>query len=60
MSLALAFNFLDAFVISVLVMIISAKFFTLRLNGINGDIYGFIIEVTELILLNYIIFKNFS
>ena len=59
-TLALAFDFLGAFIISVLVMLISAKFFTSRLNGLNGDVYGFIIEVTELTLLNYIIITNFS
>ncbi len=58
--LAYTFNFLDAFVLSILVLIISAKFFATRLGGLNGDTYGFIIEVTELILLNYIIINNFS
>ena len=60
LSLAFVFDFLDAFVISLIVMLISAKFFTSRLKGLNGDIYGFIIEVTELSLLNYLIIKNFS
>ena len=46
--------------VSVLVLLICAKFFTSRLGGLNGDIYGFIIEVTELALLNYIIISNFS
>ncbi|WP_455757318.1 adenosylcobinamide-GDP ribazoletransferase [Sulfurimonas sp.] len=53
------FNFLGAFVISILVLIITAWFFKKRLGGLNGDIYGFIIEVTELALLNYIILSNF-
>ena len=60
LCLALSFNFLDAFIISTLVLIICAKFFTSRLGGLNGDMYGFIIEVTELFLLNYIIISNFS
>ncbi len=54
------FSFLGAFVLSLLTLIIIAKFFTSRLGGLNGDIYGFIIEVTELLLLNYIIISNFS
>ena len=59
-ALAFIFNFLDAFIISTLVLIISARFFTSRLGGLNGDTYGFIIEVTELALLNFIIISNFS
>ena len=59
-TLAFAFHFFDAFIVASLVLIICAKFFTSRLDGLNGDIYGFIIEVTELLLLNYIIISNFS
>ena len=59
-ALAYSFNFLDAFLLSVLVLIVSAKFFSSRLGGLNGDIYGFIIELTELVLLNYIIITQFS
>jgi len=59
LTLAFSFHFFDAFIVSILVLIICAKFFTARLGGLNGDIYGFIIEVTELILLNYIIISNF-
>ncbi len=58
--LAYFFSFTPAILVSLLVLIISAKFFTSRLGGLNGDTYGFIIEVTELILLNYIIINNFS
>jgi cobalamin synthase len=54
------FTFLSAFVICILLLIICGKFFTSRLGGLSGDIYGFIIEVTELVLLNYIIISNFS
>ncbi|MCD6432439.1 MAG: adenosylcobinamide-GDP ribazoletransferase [Sulfurimonas sp.] len=56
-SLVIAYFFssLTAFTISILVLLISAKFFTARLGGLNGDIYGFIIEITELALLNLII-----
>lgn len=58
-ALAVLFNFVGAFIISIIVLIISAWFFKKRLGGLNGDIYGFIIEVTELVLLNFIILSNF-
>lgn len=60
LSLAYIFDFLTALFVSILVLIICAKFFTSRLGGLNGDVYGFIIELTELFLLNYIIIINFS
>ncbi|MEA3330546.1 MAG: adenosylcobinamide-GDP ribazoletransferase [Campylobacterota bacterium] len=61
-SLLIAYFFtsLTAFIISVLVLLICAKFFTTRLGGLTGDIYGFVIEVSELVLLNFIILSNFS
>jgi cobalamin 5'-phosphate synthase/cobalamin synthase len=58
--LAYFFSFLSAFIVAILLLLITARFFTSRLDGLNGDVYGFIIEVTELILLNYIIISNFS
>jgi len=58
--LAYFFSFLAAFSLCILVLIICAKFFTARLGGLTGDIYGFIIEVTELALLNYVIIMNFQ
>lgn len=60
LTIAYLFSFLTAFILLLLVLIISAKFFTSRIKGLNGDIYGFIIEVSELALLNYIIISNFS
>ena len=54
------FSFSLALLVCFVVLLLSAKFFTARLGGLNGDIYGFIIEVTELALLNYIIISNFS
>ena len=42
-------------VISLLVLFVSKYFFVKRYGGFSGDIYGFIIELTELILLNAII-----
>ena len=61
-SLVLAFLFhsLTLFIISIIVLTLSARFFTSRLGGLSGDIYGFIIEVTELALLNYLIIRNFT
>ncbi len=60
LTIAYFFSFLSAFIISTIVLLLSAKFFTSRVKGLNGDMYGFIIEVTELALLNYIIITNFS
>lgn len=54
------FSFSLALLIMLVVLILSAKFFTSRLQGLNGDMYGFIIELTELALLNFIIVYNFS
>ena len=58
--LSLLFNFVFAIFLSSLVLLLTARFFTKRLGGLNGDIYGFMIELSELVLLNYIIIKNFS
>ena len=58
--LAYFFSFLTALIVLFFILILTAKFFTSRLGGLSGDIYGFIIEVTELALLNYIIILNFS
>lgn len=58
--IAYLFSFSVGFFVSIVVLIICGKFFTSRLKGLTGDIYGFIIEVTELALLNYIIITNFS
>jgi adenosylcobinamide-GDP ribazoletransferase len=58
--LAYFFSFSSALLISLLVLLLSAKFFLKRLGGLNGDIYGFIIELSELVLLNYIVITNFS
>jgi len=53
--LSYIFGFFSAIFISFSTLFILRWFFTSRLGGLNGDIYGFIIEVTELVLLNYII-----
>jgi adenosylcobinamide-GDP ribazoletransferase len=48
------------FVVAFLLLLMLAKFFTTRLGGLSGDIYGFIVELTELTLLNYLIIMNFA
>jgi len=40
------------FITSLLVLFITARFFNKRYGGFSGDIYGFLIETTELVLLN--------
>ena len=52
---AYLFSFVFAFIVSLLVLLLIARFFIHRLGGLSGDIYGFIIEVSELVLLNYIV-----
>ena len=42
-------------VMSLLVLFVSKYFFIKRYGGFTGDIYGFVIELTELILLNTVI-----
>ena len=51
----LSFSSLWLIGISLSVLTICAIFFIKRYGGFNGDIYGFTIEVTELILLNAIL-----
>lgn len=60
LSLSYLFSGVWLSVIAFIVMFVIAKFFTSRLGGLNGDIYGLIIEVSELLLLNAIIIHNFS
>jgi cobalamin 5'-phosphate synthase/cobalamin synthase len=49
------FSFVGAIFISLFVLVVCGWFFTKRYGGLNGDIYGFIIEVSELVLLNYVV-----
>lgn len=60
LAIAFYFNSLVLFILSSFVLVLCAHFFTRRLSGLNGDIYGFIIELTELLLLNYLIILHFS
>ena len=60
---AIALYFFDQFLLALVSLVgflLIAKFFTSKLDGLNGDIYGFIIELTELLMLNYLIIKHFS
>jgi cobalamin 5'-phosphate synthase/cobalamin synthase len=45
-------------VVSLLVLLACAYFFTRRYGGFTGDIYGFMIEKTELVLLHAILFGS--
>ena len=42
--------------VSLLILLLIKRFFIKRLGGFSGDIYGFMIEVTELVLLNVLLF----
>ncbi len=50
------FNMWILLVSSLLVLFVIKSFFIKRYGGFTGDIYGFSIEVTELILLNILLF----
>ncbi len=41
---------------SLMSLLLIKRFFIKRLGGFSGDIYGFLIEVTELVLLNVLLF----
>ncbi len=43
------------FTLSILILFVIKTFFVKRYGGFSGDIYGFTIEITELILLNAIL-----
>jgi len=58
--LAYSFSFLLGLLVAFFTLLATGRFFTSRLGGLSGDIYGFLIEITELFLLNYIIITNFS
>ncbi|EDZ63141.1 cobalamin-5-phosphate synthase [Sulfurimonas gotlandica GD1] len=51
----LSISTLGLFVLSLLVLSLIKTFFIRRYGGFSGDIYGFTIEITELILLNAIL-----
>jgi len=53
------FHFFDNFFFIFIPLFLIGFFFTQRLQGLNGDIYGFLIEITEVFLLQIIIIKNF-
>jgi cobalamin 5'-phosphate synthase/cobalamin synthase len=46
--------------LALLTLAVCAKFFSARLGGMSGDIYGFCIELTELVLLNYLLVLHFA
>ncbi len=53
LGIAFLFSFSTAFLVSLFVFLLVGKFFTTRVGGLSGDMYGFLIEFTELILLNF-------
>ena len=53
LGVASFFSFSSAFLLSSFVLLLVGKFFTARVGGMSGDMYGFLIEVTELLLLNF-------
>lgn len=57
--LILFFNTAVLFVSALLVLFVLKLFFMKRYGGFSGDIYGFTIEVTELVLLNLILIGLF-
>ena len=59
-SLVIAYFFsaISLLFISLIVLVVSARFFVKRLGGLNGDIYGFIVEVSEVVLLNYLVYLS--
>lgn len=58
--IVLLYNKLLLFVSALLVLFVIKSFFIKRYGGFTGDIYGFTIEVTELILLNILLFGFFT
>ena len=49
------FSSILLFILSFIVVLLICRFFTNRLGGCNGDIYGAIIEISELWLLNIVL-----
>jgi len=58
--IAYLFSATSLIFISLFIMLLTARFFTKRLGGLNGDVYGFMIEVSELAMLNLLIVENFA
>lgn len=54
--IVLLYNKLLLLVSALLVLFVIKSFFIKRYGGFTGDIYGFSIEVSELILLNFLLF----
>lgn len=58
--IVLLYNKLLLFVSTLLVLFVIKSIFVKRYGGFTGDIYGFTIEVTELVLLNALLFGFFA
>ncbi|MBA1438346.1 MAG: adenosylcobinamide-GDP ribazoletransferase [Epsilonproteobacteria bacterium] len=55
--LAFLFGFSSGILLTLLTTFLLGSLLSRRYGGLNGDMYGFIIEINELILLNYLIFQ---
>ena len=55
----LSFSAISLLALSLLTLFVIKLFFIKRYGGFNGDIYGFTIEISELILLNAILISSF-
>ncbi|MDF1875252.1 adenosylcobinamide-GDP ribazoletransferase [Sulfurimonas sp. SAG-AH-194-I05] len=53
-------SFIGAFFVCLFILLLVGSFFKARLGGFNGDMYGFLIEVTEVALLNYVILTQLT
>ena len=56
--LSFSFDFVELFLISLVTLFVLKLFFIKRYGGFSGDIYGFTIEITELVLLNGVLFLS--
>ncbi len=58
--LLLSINFIELFIISLVILFLIKLFFIKRYGGFSGDIYGFTIEISELVLLNAVLLLNYD
>lgn len=49
----------ELLLLNVVLLLVTLKFFSSRLGGMSGDVYGFLIEVSELFLLNALLLEYY-